>query len=234
MFYTKSDRMFTENAEGREGGRVPLHNVDDNGERPHQPEEASGSSTGVDTPAGEGTWGERDIGGPVNFRNAMIGYEEMRRELTHLSQSRTSKSDSRRPGSSALKKVQSAGSRADRRKSRAPSNATAPRDPDLEAQGDEKPVEEEDDDFELGEFLQDGHFEKRQEGRSAKKVGVVYKNLTVQGVGATTTFVKTLPSAVIGVSSPISLLFIPKSLSKATTGPIKSWRSFRLYLQYKY
>ncbi|KUJ20545.1 uncharacterized protein LY89DRAFT_705425 [Mollisia scopiformis] len=202
MFYTKSDRMFTENAEGREGTRVPLHNVDNNGERPHQPEEASGSSTGVDTPAGEGTWGERDIGGPVNLRNAMIDFEEMRKELSHLSKSRTSKSDSRRPGTSGLRKVASAGSRASRRRSRTHSNATAPRDPDLEAQDDEKPAEEEEEDFELGDFLQDGHFEKRQEGRSAKKVGVVYKNLTVQGVGATTTFVKTLPSSVIGTFGP--------------------------------
>ncbi|KAE8444259.1 hypothetical protein EG329_000759 [Mollisiaceae sp. DMI_Dod_QoI] len=200
MFYTKSDRMFAENAEGRQGTPVPLHNVDDNGERSHQPEEASGSSTGVDTPAGDGTWGERDIGGPVNLRNAMIDFEEMRKELTHLSKTRTAKSDSRRPGSSALKKVSSAGTWS--RRSRAASNATAPTDPDLEALGDEKPVEVEDEDFELGEFLKDGHFEKRQEGRSAKKVGVVYKHLTVQGVGATTTFVKTLPSAVIGTFGP--------------------------------
>jgi ATP-binding cassette subfamily G (WHITE) protein 2 (SNQ2) len=200
MFYTKSDRMFTENAEGRDGTRVPLHNVDDHGERPHQPEEVSGSSTGVDTPADDGTWGERDIGGPVNFRNAMIDYEEMRRELSHLSKSRTSKSEPRRPGSSALKKVSSAASRGSRtRGSMAVSNAA--QDPDVEAQDDEKPAEEdEEEDFELGEFLKDGHFEKRQEGRSAKKVGVVYKHLTVQGVGATTTFVKTLPSTVLGVS----------------------------------
>lgn len=192
--------MFTENAEGREGNHVPLHNVDDHGEQTHQSEEASGSSTGVDTPAEGGTWGERDMGGPVNLRNAMIDYEEMRRELTHLSKSRTSKSEPRRPGSSALRKVSSAASRASRpRRSMAAENART--DPDVEAQDDEKTVEdEEEDDFELGEFLKDGHFEKRQEGRSAKKVGVVFKHLTVQGVGATTTFVKTLPSAVIGVS----------------------------------
>ncbi|KAF8867215.1 hypothetical protein BDZ45DRAFT_609442 [Acephala macrosclerotiorum] len=198
MFYTKSDRMFTKNAEGRGGTQVPLHNVDDNGERPHQPEETSGSSTGVDTPINDGTWGERDIGGHVNFRNAMIDFEEMRKELTHLSKSRTSRSDTRRPGTSGLRKISSVGSRA----RRAPSNATAPSEADIEAQGDEKPEEEEEDDFELGEFLRDGHFEKRQEGRSAKKVGVVYKHLTVQGVGATTTFVKTLPSSVIGTFGP--------------------------------
>lgn len=204
MFYTKSDRMFTENAEGPEGTRIPLHNIDDSGERP-QPEVGSGNGS----PTGDGTWGERDIGGPVNLRNAMVDYEDMRRELTNLSRTRTSKSDTRRPGSSGLKNITTARSR--RRKSRAPSNATAPKDPDLEALGDEKPAEEDDKDFELGDFLKDGHFEKRQEGRSAKKVGVVYKNLTVQGVGATTTFVRTLPSAVIGVSS--SFLLQSKGIS---------------------
>ncbi|KAK6586232.1 hypothetical protein PZA11_001289 [Diplocarpon coronariae] len=67
-----------------------------------------------------------------------------------------------------------------------------------EGQGENEEDYEEREGFELGEFLTDGHFEKRQEGRSAKKVGMVYTNLTVQGVGATATFFKTLPSAVVG------------------------------------
>jgi ATP-binding cassette, subfamily G (WHITE), member 2, SNQ2 len=190
MFYTKSDRMFTENAEGHDGPRVPLHNIDDNGERPHKPEEASASGTDMDS---NGTWGERDIGGPVNLRSAMAEYEEMRRELTNISKTRTSKTDrSNTRRGTGLRRISTAGSR----RSHATTTETTEPDPDLEAQG-----EEEDDDFELGEFLKDGHFEKRQEGRSAKKVGVVYKHLTVKGVGATTTFVKTLPSAIIGVSA---------------------------------
>lgn len=89
MFYTKSDRMFTENAEGPDGTSVPLHNLDNTGERPHQPEEASSSTSDVDN---NGTWGERDIGVPVNLRSAMSEYEEMRRELTALSKTRTEKS----------------------------------------------------------------------------------------------------------------------------------------------
>jgi ATP-binding cassette subfamily G (WHITE) protein 2 (SNQ2) len=190
MFYTKSDRMFTENAEGHDGPRVPLHNIDDNGEPPHEPEQASISGTDMDS---NGTWGERDIGGPVNLRSAMAEYEEMRRELTNISKTRTSKTDrSNTRRGTGLRRI----STAESRRSRATTNATTEPDPDLEAQG-----EEEDDDFELGEFLKDGHFEKRQEGRSAKKVGVVYKHLIVKGVGATTTFVKTLPSAIIGVSA---------------------------------
>lgn len=189
MFYTKSDRMFTENAEGREGSRVPMHNTEDHGERPHQPEEASSSSSGLDTPH-DGTWGERDVGGPVNFRNAMLDYEEMRRELTHLSKTRSGKSaKTTKTNKSEPRRVKS----------------SAQQEQDVEAQGEEeKEAEDEEEDFELGDFLKDGHFEKRQEGRSAKKVGVVYKNLTVQGVGATSTFVKTLPGAVIGVRSILS------------------------------
>lgn len=199
MFYTQSDRMFTENAEGRDmrnGPLVPLHNPNDYGEKPHQPEEAA-SSSGSDVD--DGTWGERDVGGPVNLRHAMADYEEMRKDLTKLSKTRsrnTQRSKSRtRRSSTALR----------RHISRA-SHATSGAGRDVEAQhrdeSIEKPAEaeEEAEDFELGEFLKDGHFEKRVEGASAKKVGVVYKNLTVQGVGATTAFVKTLPSAVLGVS----------------------------------
>jgi hypothetical protein len=186
--------MFTENAEGREGTRVPLHNVDETGERPHQPEEAisSASSDGNDV---DGTWGERDVGGPVNFRDAMQEYEELRKELTTLSKTRTNRSGAHRP-STGLRKVASAASR----RSRATRATTEP-DADLEAAGDEKPDEDDEDDFELGGFLKDGHFEKRDESGSAKKVGVIYKHLTVEGVGATSTFVRTLPNAVIGVST---------------------------------
>jgi ATP-binding cassette subfamily G (WHITE) protein 2 (SNQ2) len=60
----------------------------------------------------------------------------------------------------------------------------------------------------LGDFLKDGHFEKRREGRSAKKVGVVYKNLTVEGVGATEVFVKTLPGAILGVRALLFYLVL--------------------------
>ena len=198
MFYTQTDRMFTENAEGREGTRVPLHNVGDTGEGPHEPEEAvSSGSSGIDA---DGTWGERDVGGPVNFRAAMQDYEDLRKELTTLSKTRTNKTNrsGARRSSTALRKVASGASR----RSRITRTTTA--DTDLEAQGDEKPPSDDEEDFELGGFLKDGHFEKRDESGSAKKVGVIYKHLTVQGVGATTTFVRTLPHAVIGVRIPNS------------------------------
>jgi ATP-binding cassette subfamily G (WHITE) protein 2 (SNQ2) len=164
--------MFSEKAEGREGTRVPLHNTQQN----HQ-ETSSASSSGAEVNR-DGTFGERDIGGPVNFRNAMLEYEELRTELSNLSRTRSGKTDksNQRRLSSGLRRVTTTGTDRSRRKS----NATGP-EPDLEAQGDEKPGDPEEGDFELGEFLKDGHFEKREEGRSAKKVGVVYKHLTVKG-----------------------------------------------------
>lgn len=61
---------------------------------------------------------------------------------------------------------------------------------------------EKEDDFELSEFMKEGYFEKRKDGRSAKKVGVVWKNLKVKGVGSTATFVKTVPDAIMGTFGP--------------------------------
>lgn len=200
MFNAHSDRMYTARAEGFQEIRVPLHNVENAEERPNRPEDGSTSSPDSGL-RDDGTWGERDIGGPVTFRNAMLDYEEMRRELTTLSKTRSAGAKSTGQQSSGLKRVTTAGTRRSHQRSR-----TNDTQDDLEAQTGEKPEgedgdaeQEEEEEFQLGEFLKDGHFEKRQEGRSAKKVGVVYKNLTVQGVGATTTFVKTLPSAVVGV-----------------------------------
>lgn len=50
--------------------------------------------------------------------------------------------------------------------------------------------------------MKDGYLEKRVNNRSAKKVGVVWKNLTVKGAGSTAIFVKTLPDAVLGTFGP--------------------------------
>ena len=73
---------------------------------------------------------------------------------------------------------------------------------------------EKEEDFEVGGFLREGHFEKRTEkGDSAKKVGVIFKNLTVKGMGSTTTSTKTLPDAILGTFGPdlynIITRFIP-------------------------
>jgi len=200
MLYTQSDRMFTAcTRDRREEGR--LHNRDETipQQSPSTNDPSSSSSqTEVDN---DGTWGERDVGGPVDLRNAMQEYEEMRRELTALSKTRSTRTERPKSRASAFKKISSRASR----RSRA-GNDMEPEagdgDSDVEAQAGAQ----DEDDFQLGDFLKDGHFEKRQEGRSAKKVGVVYRNLTVEGVGATEVFVKTLPSAILGVSLTSTVL----------------------------
>jgi ATP-binding cassette, subfamily G (WHITE), member 2, SNQ2 len=57
-------------------------------------------------------------------------------------------------------------------------------------------------DFALSDFMREGHFEKRVDGHSAKRIGVIYKHLTVKGIGTTATFVKTLPDAIVGTFGP--------------------------------
>lgn len=199
MFYSVSDRMFSESSAEGHNGQIPLHNIEAHMEPPQSVDahHATGESTEVNSSnssaseGNEGTWGEHDVGGPVNFRMAMQDYEDMRRDLTQLSRTRsaaTRKSTATdRP--TALGRARTALSRR---------SGTNTAEPDVEAAGQDK----KEDEFVLGEFLQDGHFEKRVDGQSAKKVGVVFKNLTVQGVGATATFVRTLPDAVLGTFGP--------------------------------
>jgi ATP-binding cassette subfamily G (WHITE) protein 2 (SNQ2) len=198
MFAAKSGAMFQESAERHEPSRTPLHNVDEAQAHPEGTDEASHGHAAA--PAQDGTWGERDVGGPVDFQGAMQEFEVLRHELTHLSKTRTQKAEeSRHHPPQGLGKTITNTSRHSR---------TAP---DLEAQDKETEVGEDDveaesGDFELGDFLREGHFEKRDADKSAKKVGVIYKNLTVQGVGATAVFVKTLPAAIVGVSVSIPIL----------------------------
>jgi ABC-type polar amino acid transport system ATPase subunit len=71
-----------------------------------------------------------------------------------------------------------------------------------EAEKSEEGKEDDSDDFELDAFMREGHFEKRSDGTSNKRVGVVYKDLTVKGIGSTTSFVRTLPDAIIGTFGP--------------------------------
>ena len=88
------------------------------------------------------------------------------------------------------------------RPTRLTSNDILFEDKDIE-NGDVGPAAVKEEDFELGPFIREGHFEKRTEaGSSAKKVGVVFKNLTVKGVGSTANYVQTLPNAVLGTFGP--------------------------------
>jgi ATP-binding cassette, subfamily G (WHITE), member 2, SNQ2 len=162
-----------------------------------------------------GTWGEIDAG-VESHRMAMEDFEALREELTVLSGSRSQRSDQTQPslfrtitGRSArsvpprqVKRKWSEGAVSGRQPTR--DGTTTDEEGDLE-DGDAKEEE-----FELENFMQAGHFEKRVEGRSAKKVGVVWRNLTVKGVGSTATTVKTLPDAVLGTFGPDLYRFIAR------------------------
>ncbi|PWY80967.1 hypothetical protein BO94DRAFT_153864 [Aspergillus sclerotioniger CBS 115572] len=132
----------------------------------------------------DGRWGEQEAE-PVSRRGAMEDFQEMRRELTRLS----------------LHQTRSATRDAQRLRSRA-----------SQARDEEKSI---DDDglsgttesayggFDLSEFLLGGHLERRTTaGEPAKKVGVVFKNVTVKGVQTGASFVRTLPDAVVGTFGP--------------------------------
>lgn len=154
----------------------------------------------------DGTWGERDVGGPVNHRIAMEEYEEMRRELTNLTQT-SSRPESRKDQAGLFRKMTSGSAKSTLRTARSTrttstSDETPISDKDLEV-GDAGPAAEKEEEFELGPFIKEGYFEKRTEaGSSAKKVGVVFKNLTVKGIGSTANYVRTLPNAILGTFGP--------------------------------
>lgn len=176
-------------------------------------EAAATGTTGTAIPSTEtsstsqvdGTWGERDAGGPVTHRIAMEEYEEMRRELTNLSQTRSRSGSRAKDG--LFRTMTSASAKSGRKTPRrtmttSTTDHTSIEDRDLEI-GDAGAAAEQEEDFELGHFIKEGHFEKRtEEGSSAKKVGVVFKNLTVKGVGSTANYVRTLPNAILGTFGP--------------------------------
>ncbi|KAL8826772.1 MAG: hypothetical protein Q9191_003588 [Dirinaria sp. TL-2023a] len=165
----------------------------------------------------DGTWGERDVGAPVSHRMAMEDYEEMRKELTHLTKTHSQQSGKGeaqglfRTLTNKSRKSESA--TAQRARAKSTTRSFSETDTDLEA-GDAEGMAEKEEEFELGPFIKEGHFEKRTEtGDSAKKVGVTFKNLTVKGVVSTANYVRTLPNAVLGTFGPdlyrILCSFIP-------------------------
>ncbi|KAI1300632.1 ABC-2 type transporter-domain-containing protein [Xylaria venustula] len=135
-----------------------------------------------DRPALDGTWGERDVGG-VDEGLAREELEELQHNLIQLHQTRTHETH------------------ASRRLRQTRSSRGAKED----ANGLEAAVESGasgDDDFDLGKFMREGRFEKRTEAGSEKRVGVVYRNLSVKGIGSAASFVRTVPDAVIGTFGP--------------------------------
>jgi ATP-binding cassette, subfamily G (WHITE), member 2, SNQ2 len=140
-----------------------------------------------------GTWGERDVG-HFDPGDAMENYEELRKNLTDMERTR-----SRDTQASRLKRTMSGRSR--KTDISRPATRTRESEPgDVEAVPNEKKGDE--DDFELDRFMREGYFEKRSGAGSAKKVGVIYKHLTVKGVGSAASFVRTLPNAIIGTFGP--------------------------------
>ncbi|OAA76511.1 ABC drug exporter AtrF [Akanthomyces lecanii RCEF 1005] len=138
----------------------------------------------------EGYWGDADPGGPVRRESARQGYDELQRELSRRASnvSGASKAKSQTGGGqkggllSALRKTK--------------------REPDVEA--DSQETKRNEDDFQLDEFMRQGHLEKRhpESGESTKKVGVLFKNLTVKGAAVSAMTVRTLPQAILGTFGP--------------------------------
>lgn len=148
-----------------------------------------------------GTWGERDVGG-FDPDAAAAQFEALRRNLTQLSRKETQstlrRTASARSGLSRIPTRSSAERSGTVRTSSIPETREEHTDLEAQASAEEKKEGEADDEdeFELDEFVREGHFV------NTKKVGVIYKNLTVKGLGSTATFVRTLPDAIIGTFGP--------------------------------
>lgn len=198
----KNSKYFADSAQGWSNTRN-LHNVADQTHAAHD-------SAAIDSPSDEsiqsppsGTWGEHDVGPPLDPIRSMADYDALRHELTRLSVTQSRQSSRARKSSSAAPPGpnRTVTNRSRKSITRGESHAT------INSEGTEPVLAEggsdEGDEFDVGEFLRDGHFEKRTEaGGPAKRVGVVYKNLTVKGVGAAVSFTKTLPEAIVGTFGP--------------------------------
>ncbi|OQO06579.1 hypothetical protein B0A48_08362 [Cryoendolithus antarcticus] len=172
--------------------------------RMHPPREAEESPEDVDR---SGMWGERDVGG-FNERDAREDFQALHDNLTRLERQRTQ--DTQRSARSKGRPVSRTATRQTAR-----TEATGTDGGDVEAGSTEE------EGFALDEFMKEGHFEKRTAGRSAKKVGVIFKDLRVEGLGGTATFARTLPDAIIGTFGPdlyhVITSYLP-SLARRTGG----------------
>lgn len=149
---------------------------------------SSGSGSSEPDVDRDGTWGERDVG-DIHEHRALQEYEALRNDLIQLHKTNTQASKatiSRTKSQTTAKKRLSL------------AHGDAKDEEDVQIEG----AEDSEDEFELGEFMREGHFEKRTEDGSAKKIGLVYENLTVKGVGSTATLVRTVPDAIIGTFGP--------------------------------
>ncbi|KAF4509379.1 hypothetical protein G6O67_003555 [Ophiocordyceps sinensis] len=161
--------------------------------------------------SGDGYWGDSDEGGPVDPEEARNDFVELQQELSRRSTTR-----------SAVKKKPSKGIGGIARRlritsSRADTDVEKAKGTGSEAAGSEQ------DGFHLEQFMRDGHLEKRHavSGESTKKVGVVFKDLTVRGVGTSATTVRTLPRAIAGTFGPDLYRFLSGWVPglRRSTGP---------------
>jgi ABC-type multidrug transport system ATPase subunit len=134
---------------------------------------------------------------------AMHDFEELQHQLSaRLSPTRSHAAPSQKSSKSRRSFF---GRMTTRASSKSKGGATTHAQPDDEEVGVAESVNdtEDSDEFPLEQFMRDGHLEKRTEsGESSKKVGVVFKNLTVKGVASGASFVRTLPQAIAGTFGP--------------------------------
>lgn len=141
-----------------------------------------------------GYWGDADPGGPVRRESARQGYDELQRELSRRASSVSGVSRAKSQAGGGGGGGQKGGLLSALRKTK--------REPDVEA--DSQETKRNEDDFQLDEFMRQGHLEKRhpESGDSTKKVGVLFKNLTVKGAAVSAMTVRTLPQAILGTFGP--------------------------------
>ena len=192
------------------GGILPdsLHHKDESQQPPEVQNEGASGEPSNTPPSAEvdGIWGERDLGGPVSQKAAMQDFEELQHELTaKLTNAKSNAAASRKSTKgSYFRRITS------RVSARSRNTAADCGQLDLEATAGDSDADDavyngasDNDDVHLEQFMRDGHLEKRTEsGDSAKKLGVVFKNLTVKGVASGAVFVHTLPRAILGTFGP--------------------------------
>lgn len=170
---------------------------------PHEPEE-------VEEPLDDarvGTWGEKDVG-RFSEEGALRDFEALRKNLSELERSRSKDTQGSLTRTVSRGSKKSKLNRSTTQRSAAPESSAESATPeDLESGKKEEveegsPTHEDDDEFVLDDFMREGHFEKRKDGESTKKVGVIFKDFTVKGAAIGATFVRTLPDAIIGTFGP--------------------------------
>ena len=190
------------------------------GEPPSPAPEAPGHDADVqssDNASADGYWGDTNANGRVSQRAAREDFRELQRELSRRS-TQASIRQKKSSGGSFIGRLFSGG-QAD--------SGDAEKQVPVSTEGSESIYGLEmpaSDGFELEQFIRDGHLEKRNpaNGESTKKVGVLFRNLTVNGVGATATGVRTLPQAIAGTFGPDLYRILPSvvpALSVRSTGP---------------